>query len=268
MRSSEWIALAYFAYLLAAALAVRTRAAHRWRAATEAVLAALCVILVAWSGARGSMAPLTHVRDWAPLVYLLWCYWIPAHVRDGLDVEAERRLRHVDVQWAGPLIRGVSRLPRLFVEVLEFTYLLCYPLLPLGFALVRYPGAQGGAEAYQAAVLVAASLSYGALPWVRTRPPRAVEAPPVPHSAVRALNERLLLGASVQLNTFPSGHVATSVAAALCLLAARPIAGALFVLAALGIAVTCVSRRYHYLADVVLGAAAGGVGFMVSRWVT
>lgn len=268
MRSSEWIALAYFAYLAAVGLAVSPHAARRWRVVREGITAAAVVVLVAMAGSRIPSVWLTVVRDWAPLVYLLWGYWIPAHVRDGLDPDAERWLRRVDVRWAGPLIRGVGRAPRMVVEALELSYLLCYPMLPVGFALVRYPHPRGGPDAYHVAVLVAAALSYGVLPWVRTRPPRAFEPPPVPVSAVRTLNERLLYRASVQLNTVPSGHVATAVASAAAVLAVSVPVGVVFAALALGIALTCVARRYHYLADVVIGAFAGAVGFVVSRLVS
>lgn len=268
MRGSEWIAVAYFAYLVAVGLVLSPHPARRWRVAGEGIAAAAVVVLIAAAESRSPSVWLTVVRDWAPLVYLLWGYWIPAHVRDGLDSRIESALRRADVRWAAPFIGSVAHSPRVLVDALELSYLLCYPMLPVGFALVRYPHPRGVPDAYHAAVLMAAALSYGVLPWVRTRPPRAVEPPPVPASAVRALNERLLHRASVQLNTVPSGHVATAVAAAAAVLAVAPPVGVVFAVLALGIGLTCVARRYHYLVDVVMGVIVGGVGFIVSRLVS
>ena len=75
----------------------------------------------------------------------------------------------------------------------------------------------------------------------------------------------MLHNASVQLNTFPSGHTATSTAAALAVVAGTAGAGALFCVMLVLIAVACVVRRYHFLADVLAGGIAGIVAFAASR---
>jgi decaprenylphosphoryl-5-phosphoribose phosphatase len=79
------------------------------------------------------------------------------------------------------------------------------------------------------------------------------------------LNLRVLDRMSVQLNTFPSGHVATSFAAALAAAAAVPMAGACLGFTAFAIMLASVVGRYHYVADVLAGAAVSVVAFAVSR---
>jgi membrane-associated phospholipid phosphatase len=151
------------------------------------------------------------------------------------------------------------------VELLELAYLSCYPMLPAGFAIVYWHGSPAEADRFWTAVFVAGALSYGVLPWVRTRPPRQLHGAPPGRSSVRLLNEAVLHRASVQFNTFPSGHVATAVATALAATAAVPVAGVWLLPLALAIAVACIAGRYHYLADVLTGAAAGVLAFALSR---
>src|SRR3989442_11515446 len=59
---------------------------------------------------------------------------------------------------------------------------------------------------------------------------------------------------SLQANTFPSGHVAGSLAVALELLSHVPPAGFLFLLLSIAIAAGAFLGRYHYGLDMVLGA--------------
>jgi hypothetical protein len=131
-------------------------------------------------------------------------------------------------------------------------------------------------------VLTAELASYAPLPWVRSRPPRALEGPgpatsqdprtsssqrlrtdgvrpcKVAESApslIRRFNMRVLDSASVQANTLPSGHVSGAMAAALAVMAVNATLGwGLIVVAGL-IAVAAVAGRYHYAVDCVAGAA-------------
>jgi undecaprenyl-diphosphatase len=82
---------------------------------------------------------------------------------------------------------------------------------------------------------------------------------------MRRLNLHVLNYASVQLNTFPSGHVATSLAAALAVADPLPAAGAVLGVVAIGIAAASIVGRYHYVADVVAGAMVAIVAFAASR---
>jgi membrane-associated phospholipid phosphatase len=77
----------------------------------------------------------------------------------------------------------------------------------------------------------------------------------------------VLSRASIQLNTFPSGHAATAVAAALAVGARLPLPGLMMSVIALGILGGSVLGRYHYAADALSGAVLALVGFVVSRFV-
>ena len=85
----------------------------------------------------------------------------------------------------------------------------------------------------------------------------------VPRSPVRALNFWVLRHASIQANTFPSTHVASSTACALVLLHVAPAVGLGFAALALLIALGAVAGRYHFAADAVLGALLALAVFVI-----
>jgi len=150
--------------------------------------------------------------------------------------------------------------------LLEFAYLFCYPMIPAGFLCLYIAGFDREADRFWTAVLLAVFSCYGVLPWLPTRPPRMIEQhSPNPRSPTKALNLQILNHASIQLNTFPSGHAAAAVATALAVGARLPSAGVAFGLLALGISVGSVVGRYHYAADTLSGALVGILAFLISR---
>jgi hypothetical protein len=74
---------------------------------------------------------------------------------------------------------------------------------------------------------------------------------------------QLLRYGSIQANTFPSAHVASYTAASLVLFRYDTWLGALFLFFSLSIAAAVVIRRYHYLADAILGLALPVVLFFL-----
>jgi membrane-associated phospholipid phosphatase len=61
------------------------------------------------------------------------------------------------------------------------------------------------------------------------------------------------------VNTFPSGHVAVTIAVAIGVISSLPVTGAILLCVAASIGVGCVVGRYHYTVDVLAGAALGAV---------
>lgn len=267
LRASEWIVLAYFVYLATAALAVPLSFNRRRRVVSTAVFGVVVVLSLLRFGRSG---PAEALRDWVPLVYMLVAYWLPASFVTVPNEALERALLALDNRWLGRdrLTMFAAHAPKLLLELFELAYLFCYPLVPLGLACLYIAGLREEADRLWTAVLLAACLSYGVLPWLPTRPPRTTEEPLVQsRSRVRKLNLKLLDRASIQLNTFPSGHAATAVATALVVGARLPLVGLMLGLIALGILGGSVLGRYHYAADTLIGAALALVGFAVSRFV-
>jgi membrane-associated phospholipid phosphatase len=81
---------------------------------------------------------------------------------------------------------------------------------------------------------------------------------------VRRFNVAILNRASVQWNTFPSGHTAASLATALAVGHHDPVAGVVLGVIAVSIAVGSVVGRYHYAADALAGAFVAVAAFIAA----
>jgi hypothetical protein len=263
LTSFEWLAVAYFAFVVAAA----PRAARSVRGWLYAA-AAIALVIVA-----GLTSP-APVRAWLPHVYLVLGYWIPAAFTPAPnDDRFERWLAAADARlWCLTPTWHVSDTGRTGTAF-ELAYLLCYPMVPAAFTVLYLRGDVRDVERFWLAVLTAGYACYGTLRWTAARPPRLVTTRPNA-GFLPALNAWVLGRVSHRLNTFPSGHVAVSVAASIAVSRVSVEAGAGFGAVAVAIAVAAVGGRYHYLVDVLLGvflglvagaaAAYGFAGFRVS----
>jgi membrane-associated phospholipid phosphatase len=258
----EWLAIAYYLYLIGTALAMPALPAHlRTRVSSLALLLIALIAILAVADASLTRA----ARSWLPLLYLVAGYWLPAQLVVRTNPAFEQTLMRLDRQWFGP--RGLAtfreRAPKNVVDAFELAYLACYPLVPLGFiSLVAMRYAPADADRFWTTVLGAALPCYGTLPWLPSRPPRAIEiATHDASSSIRNLNVRVLRDVSVGWNTFPSGHAAASIATALAVGVHLPRVGLVFGGVAAGICIGSVVGRYHYAADAVAGALVAGLVF-------
>jgi membrane-associated phospholipid phosphatase len=138
--------------------------------------------------------------------------------------------------------------------------MLCAFLLPGGFAALAIAGHSDRANRYWTMVLAADMGAFAPLSVFQTRPPWAIEpAPVLADSGIHRLVSRVIKRATTGANTFPSGHVAVTIAVALGVIEPMPVAGAIFLGIAASIGVACVVGRYHYAVDVLAGAVLGVV---------
>jgi hypothetical protein len=83
--------------------------------------------------------------------------------------------------------------------------------------ILALTGHTANADRFWTIVLAGEFGSFGVLPWIQTRPPRDIE-PPDPINSrgliVRRLNLYMCGRTSIGWNTFPSGHVALTIAVA------------------------------------------------------
>jgi hypothetical protein len=247
-------ALVYFAYLGGLALVVPVSSARRVIVLGVSIATLACVTFVG--------AP-----SFLPLAYLLIGYWLPALLARSPNIRLEQRLLALDRAAFGAdgLSRFAERAPRLVVEYLELAYLMCYIVVPAGFLWLVYSGFAAESARFWAIVLTASFFCYGLLPLLPTRAPRAlVAAPPSTRSRIRTINLAVLGRASVQWNTFPSGHSAASAATALAVGAHLPAAGCVLMAVALSIAAGSVAGRYHYLADAVTGVLVAVAAYLMA----
>jgi membrane-associated phospholipid phosphatase len=85
---------------------------------------------------------------------------------------------------------------------------------------------------------------------------------------VRRWNLLIHQHASIRFVTLPSAHVASTLAASFALIPFAPLAGALFMFLSVSIAVAAVAGRYHYAADVLLGAVVAVFVSLIAQPVT
>lgn len=248
----------FFVYIALVALLPRYRLARRTGAVWTGAAAGLAITLLVASIGH---VPLIH--DWiAAPVLLLTGYWVSGRLFLSPSARQERILAELDERLR---IRGIAaRTPRWIAELLELGYVGIYPLV-LGALLVHVVLATvPDPSRFWSVILLTDYICFGALPWVQTRPPRAIEQEEPWRSALRRFNLRLMGAASIQANTFPSGHAAEAVAAALLTLDAPWPIAILMWTSALAVSAGAVLGRYHYAADALVGwLVALGVWLMV-----
>jgi hypothetical protein len=245
----EGLVIAYLIFFALIAPFTRVERRRRTRTAVAAGSLALAVFIAS------RVLPI-EARLWLPFIYICLGYWIPVPLVSPRGEGAfEGWLRRTDA-----MVRRVAVIPRWVAYAAELGYLACFPLVPAAFAVAWTAGAPIDVVRFWMAVLVAGFACYGTLPWLVSRPPRLIERQAAdlehPLSVTRA-NVAILGRVSHHMNTFPSGHVAVCVAAAISVGQIWPAAGAVLSVIAAAVALGAVAGRYHFFADVVLGAAVG-----------
>jgi hypothetical protein len=190
--------------------------------------------------------------DWIlPPLVLLVAYWSSGMLFVAPMPGAERVLLRVDA--ALQIDAAARATPRVLAEILESAYAGVYPLIPLALAIHVLTTPDPSPGTFWTVILVTDFLCFAFLPWVQTRPPRAFLREPPWASRVRTFNVRLLGATSIQADTFPSGHAAEALAAALLVTGAPWPYVAAVGLAAVLVTAGTVLGRYHYAADALAG---------------
>ena len=249
MRSSEWVSFVYFVAMTAMAWVRPLPAARRLQIAAIGAFSCLGLVSVARLAAP-------WVRDWMPALLILAGYFLSGRFFVQPSPSFERWLIAWDRRLLGnPLMRFV-RWPRALLTYLEIVYMGCFVLVPAGFAALVWSNRASLADSYWTLVTAAEFGSFASLSVIQARPPWMIERKAVPgHRSIHRAATLMVEHLTIHANTFPSGHVAGSLAVALAVIRVMPGAGLLFLVLAASIAVACVVGRYHYVIDVIAGIA-------------
>jgi PAP2 superfamily len=266
MRSAEQIQIAFVS--LSAALAWIRPMSWGRRLKVSALTIVMIVLVFAARLSAHVLAP-THsstLRDWLPAALFLVPYWQIGNFFKGPNAIVQGRLAAFDGRFFEIILpeRKRSRWSTAWSLYGEVTYLMVYPLIPLGLGILYSAGLRQEADHYWAVVLSSSYLCFGMTPFVPALPPRMLNAGRTfhaPPTRIRSLNHWILQRGSIQAITFPSAHVAAAVAAAMVLLHFVPLAGLVFGWLALSIAIAAVVGGYHYVADVLLACVVAVVIF-------
>jgi membrane-associated phospholipid phosphatase len=281
LSNAEKIALAFFTYITLATFAFHLAARDIGIIVTLSTVT--FATLMALNRNRRRAPWLATAADLFPALLLLVAYREsgllltpdPAHHWDYVFIRWDRTLLH------NQFVQAVLQAGAPWLQhYLEFAYLLCYPLVPLGVGAVLY--ATRGTNAFEsatanghramddfwAAVLLATLFCYAVYPFFPLTPPRVLFGDvPGPHvdPLLRKLNIWLLDHYSVNACIFPSAHVAAVTAVALAVRKHAPRLGVLFMFLAASVMLATVYGRYHYAADAIAGALVGVAAYNVSK---
>ena len=252
-----WVALGYVSYLAVVSI-TRGEFAYRRLRLWLAVALGWAVLAPAAILGQSGTAMSVWLEVALPALVLLGGYWLSGMLYVHPDLRIERWLLAVDnmLLMRSGALAWFRRSPRLVSDYFELSYLLVYLLVPAGATTLALAGHGDQVGRFWTVVLLAEFACYGMLPWIQTRPPRVLESIPghVSHAtSMRRFNLGIVDRVSIQANTVPSGHAAGAVATALAVGSTMPMAGAVFLVLAAGIAVSTVLGRYHYVVDSVLG---------------
>jgi membrane-associated phospholipid phosphatase len=249
VRTSEALAFWYFAACVVVAWLRPLPRRRRVEIAIEG--AAMCAAIFAIS----QHAPAV-VRDWAPAASILIGYYVSGRFFVSPSPRVEQWLLSWDRRLLGDPATRFARWPRAALAYLEIVYMGCFLLVPAGFAVLAAIGRSDLADRYWTIVAAAEFGAFAPLVLIQTRPPwilerKAVLADRTVHRAASVMVERF----TIRANTFPSGHVAGSLAVAFALADAIPSIAIAVLVLAISISVATVVGRYHYVIDGIAGAA-------------
>jgi membrane-associated phospholipid phosphatase len=246
MRLWEGATLIFFVFLALAAALSRPRPARVYELFAGVTAGLLLVCLAA------AVPYHAILHDWVvPPLALLLAYWTSGLLFVQPREGQERALLGFDRRLG--ILAHARRMPWLLRTILELAYVGVYPLIPIALALHLLCAPQPDPDRFWSVVLITDYVCFAVLAWVQTRPPRVLEREEPWSGVVRKFNLRMLGAASIQVNTFPSGHAAEGLAAALLVIGA-PWPAVLWVFAAaLAVSAGAVYGRYHYAADALAG---------------
>jgi hypothetical protein len=209
------------------------------------------------------------LRDWLPALLILVAYHQAGQLFTKPWPKFQALLLHLDRKFLGPFAErpGEIRLNPLLSGYLEGTYAACYPLIPAALGALTLMNLQDRIDEFWMVVLPSTYLCYALVPLLPSLPPRLLDSEQtvsIQSGKARDFNRWILRHAGIQANTFPSAHVAACTAASLVLLRYDVLVGACFLGISLSIAAAVAVRRYHYLADAVLGIALPIAPFLLA----
>jgi hypothetical protein len=241
------VSLAFFAYVLVVAALPRGMARP---AVLRVVAGALLGAGIVAASLRLPPDSLANVWILPPMALLVG-YWTSGFLFVAPMPRMERLLADLDRDLR--VQRIAARTPAPLVELLEFAYSGVYLLIPIALWLAIRQGVT--VDRFWTTILLTDYVCFGMLPWIQTRPPRALGIDAPWRSRWRIVNLRMLNAGSVQVNTFPSGHCAEALACALLTSGGPAPVVAWMCFNAAAISAGTVFGRYHYAADAFAGWA-------------
>ena len=254
---SDQIAIGYF--ILLAVLAIFRPLPSRRRILVLTAAALMSAAIYAVSLTTGA------IRDLFPIVIILVAYYVSGVLFVRPSRSVEDWLMESDRRLLGDPPRTFERWPAWLLNTLDVLYLGTFLTVPAGLLALWLAGEMRLADRYWTIVMTSLLICYAGTAIVHTRPPRTLERTReravrrTQHAAFDAVDNF-----SIGANTIPSGPGAAPLAITLALLEPLPVVAAAFFAYAIIITAACITGRYHFIVDCVLGAMVAVIVWMVA----
>ncbi len=259
MRNAEWISLIAFSFFIIVSWLQPLSWRRRIAIAVFGVTGIVLIVGIQFADRFLPTLTASVTRDFLPAILMPMVYWQAGRFTTQINKPFQDWLQRFDRKLFSSWLPGLELKKgyRWIAAFLELAYLSCYVLVPMGLAVLYLKGLQRHAEEYWFVVLAATLPCYAFTAFVPTHPPRSLELNSSNKVAgnVRRFNLWIVQWFTIQLNTFPSGHVTATLGSSLVVMHFAPAIGAVLVLISVGIALGAVLGRYHYAPDVIMGAA-------------
>jgi hypothetical protein len=249
VRHSEWLAFGYFVWIVGAGWVRTLPADRRWQITLVGM--GMCATI---AGVARWAPPL--VRAWAPGPYILLGYYLSGRLFADPSRRMEQWLADTDRRLLGNAATRFAHWPRWFLGYLELVYLGCFLVVPTGLAALLWTGHLELVNRFWTIVIAAEFGAFAPLAVIQTRPPWALEpGTRLREDGIHRFATDFVQHGTIGANTFPSGHVAGSLAVVFAVIGTLPWIGLGLLVVALSISLACIVGRYHYAVDVGAGAA-------------
>jgi len=258
MRSSEWLLLAYFAFVAILSLFF----VPGWKPWILAVAVSALILGLARSE--------SWARDLAPLLLTLVAFremnWFTPAVHD----------HHLEQSWIvwdrllldGYELRGaIESTGWLLPAFFELCYALVYSVAPIAIWALFANGRRDCVNQLWLAYLAGTLGAYALFPFFPSEPPRTAFAGqdlPTTISFLRRFNLWIVGHYGIHASVFPSAHVSSAISAGWGLLATLPARrrwmGWAMVAYGLCVGLATIYGRYHFAVDAAAGIAASCLG--------
>jgi membrane-associated phospholipid phosphatase len=271
LRVSEWLLLAFFAYIVVASHWFPDRPNLDGQPIFLLAAALAAFSILAWLQSSWENT-VSIIRDFLPIALTLIAFremelFLPMHYDHHLETKW--------IQWDRIFLYqfrvrpAIESLGRLIPSFLEFCYLLVYGLPGYCLAILYTQRKRAHIDRFLAVYLVGTLTAYALFPYFPTQPPRVVfPGADVPStiSVIRRLNMAILNAATIHVGVFPSAHVSSAFAAVwgmLLTIPCRKMFGWILLAYAASVSIATIYGRYHYAVDVLAGIA---VSFVAGAW--
>lgn len=263
LRSSEWVLLAFFAYIVAVTPFFRDRPHLGYQPVIVLIAVFFLFLLLALDSFGRHANAIAMLRDWLPIPLTLAAF---REMELFVPLTYPHTFEQTWIRWDTWLLKDchlhsvIQAAGTLIPSYLELCYFFVYGVGAYCVAVLYLQGRRTSVNRFLTIYLVGTLSVYAMFPFFPSEPPRFAFpniAPPI-DTWIRDVNLWFLRHATIHSGVFPSAHVSSTFSCAwamFLLLPERKRFGWGLLVYALSVSIATIYGRYHYAADVAAGFA-------------